>query len=340
MKKTWSFELLQRVGNKRLFTAHWGTDNLEWMKRIAVSDCVVFSDVSMPGPADSVLKVLAQVPNPDSFVFLCNDYQVYEDRRRAGLNAHFINQNAFINERRLDFQESADKEYDAVYNARLRPVKRHSLAKLVGERLKLALIIGHHTPGLGSIPDSEIPKNVYMNKFQLMPETVSRILSKSRVGLILSESEGACFASSEYLLTGLPVVSTPSRGGRDFWYDDYNSIICEPNEDSVYQAVQTLINEPRDPKVIREGHIKKMYMHRQKFIERVYKPFVDGVVDDREADSIFDELEFRRYMAFQSKFSWKSMESILTFIDEDRSVYDDEPERFQPALEPVVKSVL
>ena len=45
--------------------------------------------------------------------------------------------------------------------------------------------------------------------------------------------EGANYSSSEYLLCGLPVVSTESSGGRDYWFDDYNSIICKPNEDSV-----------------------------------------------------------------------------------------------------------
>jgi len=331
MKKTWSFDLLQQVGNKRLFTAHWGTDNLEWMKLISKDDLVVFSDVSLPGPAQSVLKVLEQVPNPESFVFLCNDHDVFLDRVSAGLNAHFINQNAFIDERRIDYRTDVDKEYDAVYNARLRPVKRHSLARVVGERLRLALVVGYHTPALGSVPDEDIPKNVFMNKYQLKPETVSRVLSKSKVGLILSEAEGACFASSEYLLTGLPVVSTPSRGGRDFWYDDYNSIICEPDEQSVYDAVLQLVNEPRDPKRVREGHIRRMYMHRQKFIENIYKPFVGEAVSDEDADNIFEDMDFRRYMAFQRKFSWKWMESITTYIRENRSICD-EVERFEPAL--------
>jgi len=331
MKKTWSFELIQKCGDKRLFTAHWGTDNLEWMKRIGRNDYVVFSDVSMPGPAQGVKKVLEQVPNPDNFIYLCNDYNVYLDRLSLGINAHFINQNAFIDERRIDYNPNIEKEYDAVYNARLRPVKRHYLASEVGEQLRLALIVGHHTPGLGSVPESEIPKSVFMNKYQLMPETVSRILSRSKVGLILSESEGACFASSEYLLTGLPVVSTKSRGGRDFWYDDYNSIICDADPDSVLSAVNELLNDPRDPKLIRESHIKKMYMHRQKFIERVYKPFVGRDWDEKKCDSIFEGMNFRRYMAFQSKFSWKTLDSVLTYISEGKSIYD-ENERFAPAI--------
>ena len=50
------------------------------------------------------------------------------------------------------------------------------------------------------------------------------------VGGVFSEEEGACWASSEYLLCGLPVVSTHSRGGRDVWYSGHNSLIVEPTQ--------------------------------------------------------------------------------------------------------------
>lgn len=331
MKQTWSFEVLCERQGKRLFTAHWGTDNLEWMKLIGKDDTVVFSDVSMPGPAGTVTNILDQVPHPESFIFLCNDYEVYQDRFKHGLNAYFINQNAFIDESRIDIDEGVKKEYDVVYNARLRPVKRHFLADKVGKKYKLALIVGHHTPSLSSIPDVEIPKHVFMNNFQLLPESISKLLNKSKVGLILSESEGACFASSEYLLAGLPVVSTKSRGGRDFWYDDYNSVVCDPDPDSVLEAVKTLLKEPRNPRVIRESHIKKMFMHRQKFADFILKPFLSGAFPEIEIDRIFDEFSFRRYLAFQSKYGWKSFDSIVTYIKEGRSEYED-PERFQPAI--------
>ena len=42
-----------------------------------------------------------------------------------------------------------------------------------------------------------------------------RHLNRARVGLCLSAREGAMFASMEYLLSGLPIVTTPSMGGRD-----------------------------------------------------------------------------------------------------------------------------
>lgn len=51
----------------------------------------------------------------------------------------------------------------------------------------------------------------------LPPAQVCAALNRGEVGLALSELEGACWASTEYLLCGLPVVSTPCSGGREVW---------------------------------------------------------------------------------------------------------------------------
>ena len=55
-------------------------------------------------------------------------------------------------------------------------------------------------------------------------------------------------------------------GGRSVWYDEYNSILCEPDEDSVAEAVQFFIDNPRDPEEIRARHIAKANYYRAKFI--------------------------------------------------------------------------
>ena len=83
---------------------------------------------------------------------------------------------------------------------------------------------------------------------------------------MLSAMEGACFSSSEYLLCGVPVVSTKSLGGRDFWYNDYNSIICDDDEDSIAKGVEFFKNNPRDGERIRKDHIFLAQEQREKFI--------------------------------------------------------------------------
>ena len=52
-------------------------------------------------------------------------------------------------------------------------------------------------------------------------EEVNNFLNQCKVGIILSEVEGANYASIQYLLAGLPVVSTKSKGGRDVFFDPY-----------------------------------------------------------------------------------------------------------------------
>lgn len=329
-----SFELLARSGDRRLFTAHWGHDNGDWMHALTDKDMVVFSDVWTPsGSAAGTRDLLKDFKYPENVYFLCNDYDVYEDRLAHGLQAIYINQNAFVDENINYVIHGAAKKYDAIYNGRFVPMKRHYLARKVGKEVDLALLVGRHTPQFQQIPDDEVPQHVYMNPSHVMRETVNKLNNASRVGLILSEVEGGCFASSEYLLAGIPVVSTPSRGGRAFWYDDYNSIVCEPTEEAVRDAVLTLLNEPRDPYRIREGHLRKMFAHRQKYVDLILRKFFKpGEVNEAQLDTVFDRLNFNRYQALQSKYSWKTVESIITFLREERNVYDDEPERFDVGI--------
>src|SRR5690606_24986861 len=99
------------------------------------------------------------------------------------------------------------------------------------------------------------------------------------------EAEGACLASSEYLLCGLPVVSTPSRGGRDIWYDEDNSMICEPSPAAVHRAVRLMIERSNrgelDPQTIREKHIERAQRHRARFLEITTRAFKQvAAIDD------------------------------------------------------------
>jgi hypothetical protein len=50
---------------------------------------------------------------------------------------------------------------------------------------------------------------------QLEVREIPAWLNQARVGLCLSAYEGCMRASAEYLLCGLPIVSTPNIGGRD-----------------------------------------------------------------------------------------------------------------------------
>lgn len=170
----------------------------------------------------------------ERFAMLCNCAEQVKMAEGAGLHAYFCNENAFIRDS-LYRPQPMEKRFDAVSNARLVRWKRVHLAR---EVRNLAIIQGlRHEPG--EYDDPAVIPHTYINSDHLTPQHVVRVLCASRVGLALSAGEGGCRASGEYLLCGLPVVSTPSTGGRDIWYDSDNSIICEPTPPAVREAVST-----------------------------------------------------------------------------------------------------
>jgi glycosyltransferase involved in cell wall biosynthesis len=194
------------------------------------------------------------------FFFMYNSSSEAENLHACGFHGCLINQNAWLDEDLVMRPMALPKIFDAIYVGRRSAFKRHMLAEQVGN---LALIAGdNHGNDLAPIPPS-----TYLNSKPLPPEEVCNKINQSSCGLILSEEEGACFASSEYLLCGIPVVSTHSKGGRDVWYDDYNSIVCDPDPKQIADAVAHFKAHPRDPEAIRANHIEEAHKHRLRFIE-------------------------------------------------------------------------
>jgi hypothetical protein len=166
------------------------------------------------------------------------------------------------------FSITADQEriYRAVYNAKPAMFKRHHLALKVKD-LALISYSEHRLVGTPSFYNiREMPHSAI---FWGVPEgAVCEVLNSSHCGLILSAQEGACYASAEYLLCGLPVVSTRSRGGRSEYYTELNSIICEDDAGSVAAAVtawlERLRNDGVDRQEIRVQAIRQQEMYRKR----------------------------------------------------------------------------
>jgi len=171
----------------------------------------------------------------------------------------------------LDFElftlSNVSKRYDMVMNCRPeRTTKRPYLARSVSN---LAYIKGTvYRPA--DIYDVSELTCAFVNETRLTPEEVANIYAQSVCGGIFSEEEGACYSSSEYLLCGLPVVSTSSRGGRDTWYTPENSILVEPKETAVKEAVDTWVERAKaglvDPARIRAHHIQLSTEMRNNFV--------------------------------------------------------------------------
>jgi len=214
----------------------------------------------------------------DRFYFMFPDFPAKTMFEYFGFKGNIINHNAFLDENLFKIIDS-EKKYDAIYTARLSAFKRHNLASKVDN---LALVAGDTNTELVE----DLPAHIYKNDKHLAPEEVIKKLSESKVGLLLSAAEGACYSSSEYLLCGLPVVSTKSNGGRDLWYNSYNSIICEDNPESVADAVKKLGSYNRDPQRIRDMHIQLAKQLRQNFI-KLHQDALIASGDNTNAEEYF-----------------------------------------------------
>jgi glycosyltransferase involved in cell wall biosynthesis len=199
----------------------------------------------------------------------------------AGIEGVWCSHNAFVDER--VFQPATDahageaREFDAIYDARIARFKRHELAARVRQ---LALI--HYTS-----PEWCEPLWLAMTRWRLRH---SRILNRqrwglwpvwlthaevaaannrARVGLCLSAVEGAMVASIQYLLCGLPVVTTPNRGGRSVFFDADNSVEVAPEPEAVAAGVRAMIARRLDPWAIRAQTLVRMAEHRARLIALV-----------------------------------------------------------------------
>lgn len=209
---------------------------------------------------------------------LCNTERERSLLRIFGINAIFCNHNSFIDERIFTIDPEATKTYDAVYNAVLEKFKRHSLCRKI-KRLSL-ITYKFENKAYKSLLDRILTNNPTWLNYESEPprflntEEIVTAYNASRVGLALSKEEGAMYASTEYLLCGLPVVSTKSKGGRDIFYNDLNSVIVNELEDEVESAIQKLSSRASNGQKIRDETLKIMYTHRQNlsnFLQNIYE---------------------------------------------------------------------
>lgn len=202
---------------------------------------------------------------------LVNDEKVCRELQAQGITAHFVNHNAFLDERLFSIELTAPKFYDAVYNARMAPFKRHELAAAIPNLLVIGgTVTPEDTDEYFRTVKARLAKAhfTYDSGRNFIPSgEVNLLLNKSRVGLCLSASEGAMYAATEYLLCGLPVVSTVSDGGRDSWFDPRFTRIVADHPDAVAAAVQNLISCSIPPDFIRAETLNRMWEHRRRLLD-------------------------------------------------------------------------
>jgi hypothetical protein len=215
--------------------------------------------------ADEVAReaaAIARICPQAEMVFLCNSEREVELIAGVGLRAEYCHQNAFLDERKYRVYDGPIK-YDAIYIARITPFKRHRLALGI-QSLRL---IGDHSPQETDYFNETMRALQHASwKRKVFSRFVSRAISEAHCGLCLSAEEGAMFVSAEYLLSGRPLVSTRSLGGRDAFFEPSYAYIAEDSVDSVRAGVEAMKGCPMSPREIRQRTIEKFRPHRERMV--------------------------------------------------------------------------
>lgn len=206
----------------------------------------------------------ADLPVPLSQIWVLGNTQAETAAAQAaGFRGVWVHHNAWLDERRFTPRPGA-RDFRAILVSQLAPYKRvHLAARVRGLALLTApLFPAHQRQALEGFEEVQVLDKVPSGD-------VAAVLNRGQSGLMLSEEEGGCFASSEYLLCGLPVVSTPSRGGRDVFYTPENALLVEPTPEAVARGVDEVIARRADPWALHRGHVALSHRFRQRFINDV-----------------------------------------------------------------------
>jgi glycosyltransferase involved in cell wall biosynthesis len=219
--------------------------------------------------------------------FLANTGDNQTAMEADGLSAVFCNHNAFVDERRIRLVRPGRRTHDALYLARLSPFKRHHLAKAIPS----LYLIGRPRPGERAYGDGVLRDLQHAHWVEAVRYSrLTHHFSRAAVGLCLSRAEGAMYASIEYLLAGLPVVSTRSLGGRDVFFDPEFVTIADDTPESVWDSVQTLKSRGLSAQAIRKATIPRLQRHRERF-----DALINGILTERGGGLTFRWEEARHH---------------------------------------------
>jgi len=173
------------------------------------------------------------------------------------------------------------KEYDFIFNG---SSKKHTS---VLEGLPNLCILNRFVEK----PDIDCK---YYNDVLLSPEEVNVMVNKSKIGIMTTELEGVSWASLEYLMCGIPVISCKSKGGRDVYYTKNNSVIhdiknvaCNKHykEELREVCIDTLNNIDKfDKNVIIKECLETCRQHKMYLVNRL-----NQMIPDMDAFKVMSE---------------------------------------------------
>jgi len=242
-----------------------------------------------PGPDITVLYHLPWWLHPAAVIKMRARVRKLQKRRRArviictnerretwfaragGLVASWHNHNIHVREACFKPSDAAREiKYDAIYAATLDRYKRLALAAGIESLYVLTYKRGESS---GWNLHAEYPSlgHAQYNRCFLPEADVNALYGSSNCGLALSRWEGAMYSSMEYLMAGLPMVSTRSSGGRDQFRDDYYWRTVAASPDAVAAGVRAWRKNPPDRQEVRRRVLAKVEEARSRFAQFVVR---------------------------------------------------------------------
>jgi glycosyltransferase involved in cell wall biosynthesis len=168
------------------------------------------------------------------------------------------------------------------------PYKRHGLAVQV-PRLRLVMAGPKEAEFDGALLHARtLFPSQEMNERELTPDEVVRALNSARCGLCLSASEGAMYAAIEYLLCGLPIVTTWNVGGRDWWLSGDYAIWCDATPAAVAAAVREMAGRNLSPQYVRQTALERIRRERLHFFSIVADALAEYGVSMQDVEAAFN----------------------------------------------------
>ncbi|MBC2835939.1 glycosyltransferase family 4 protein [Paragemmobacter straminiformis] len=162
---------------------------------------------------------------------------------------------------------------DAAYVAGFYAFKRHPLARLIP---RLLLLYWEPGPAEAISMRQTLPDAIFANhdaadgSYRLLDGSAyCAQLGRASVGLCLSAEEGPMRASIEYMLCGLPVVTTPARGGRLEFLAGPHLKVAAPTAQDVAEAVASLGHDTPDAGEVRAFILSRMAQERGRMLEGI-----------------------------------------------------------------------
>jgi glycosyltransferase involved in cell wall biosynthesis len=196
------------------------------------------------------------------FLFLCNTKKEKLLCDKMEIYSVYINKNCFLDESLFKIIDNTEKIYDGIYVTSIKTEKRLDILKNTKNILIVKNVNKETDPNVNT-------ENLNILDEKMLKEDLCKKYNQTLFGCIFSMLDYSSNVSSEYLLCGLPVITTTSYGGRDIWYNKYNHIMIDPNEDSFNKAINLCkekINSGLfNPELIRRNKINLMLEFRLKF---------------------------------------------------------------------------